>query len=467
MEPFCFNEEEWKQNSSSTERLTSLEDLPEDTLISVVYELGLSDLRNVSLVCSKFRIISSVGIVWKHLCATEMNFTFLHHKEQFEPMLPWKDIFKNLWVQKIGPTYHDKQNKILGCSHYKRNCQIRASCCNKIYPCRICHDENSDHFMNRFETSTMLCMKCLCFQPTGQFCANPTCKSEMSSYYCDTCNLWTDKDKPVYHCDKCGICRIGQGIGVDNFHCDTCGLCLSLKAQSTHVCYIKDGLRSHCVICKKQELLFYSRDQIMLMKCGHGLHFSCFLSLGQREKCTVCLEPKQRKTLPPVQLSTSLEVQERSESNRSNLVLSNQIFNPNSNPQDWQVPSQERFEHQLLKSDCNKMIPPQQIQHNPSTCISKSKINYHLSSCQSLYETAPPHSAHSYVGAYSSLKNTSFFDQKASLHTFQDMRSSEKSDPKLSRRLIEPEQSKQLQPIQAPVNQSLPSQSFKFSFKSN
>lgn len=27
------------------------------------------------------------------------------------------------------------------CKHYRRRCQIRAPCCNEIYPCRHCHNE--------------------------------------------------------------------------------------------------------------------------------------------------------------------------------------------------------------------------------------------------------------------------------------------------------------------------------------
>ncbi len=42
-----------------------------------------------------------------------------------------------------------------------------------------------------------------------------------------------DKDG-VYHCDKCGICRVG---GKENFkHCDTCGMCIDVEFFDTHKC---------------------------------------------------------------------------------------------------------------------------------------------------------------------------------------------------------------------------------------
>jgi hypothetical protein len=34
------------------------------------------------------------------------------------------------------------------------------------------------------------------------------------------CKLWDDDpEKSIYHCNDCGICRIGQGLGKDFFHC--------------------------------------------------------------------------------------------------------------------------------------------------------------------------------------------------------------------------------------------------------
>lgn len=38
-----------------------------------------------------------------------------------------------------------------GCTHYKRNCALVAPCCNKIYTCRLCHDEQEHHKIDRYQ----------------------------------------------------------------------------------------------------------------------------------------------------------------------------------------------------------------------------------------------------------------------------------------------------------------------------
>jgi len=49
------------------------------------------------------------------------------------------------------------------CVHYERNCNIIAPCCDRIFGCRICHDEisPSGHAnMNRFLIKQVVCKKC-------------------------------------------------------------------------------------------------------------------------------------------------------------------------------------------------------------------------------------------------------------------------------------------------------------------
>lgn len=48
-----------------------------------------------------------------------------------------------------SPSFHDSEKEVFGCKHYKRNCKVRASCCGKLFTCRFCHDEVSDHSMDR------------------------------------------------------------------------------------------------------------------------------------------------------------------------------------------------------------------------------------------------------------------------------------------------------------------------------
>lgn len=57
-------------------------------------------------------------------------------------------------------SYYDKENNILGCSHYQRKCYIFAECCKKYYPCRLCHNKSENHEVERSTIKTVRCMKC-------------------------------------------------------------------------------------------------------------------------------------------------------------------------------------------------------------------------------------------------------------------------------------------------------------------
>jgi len=109
-----------------------------------------------------------------------------------------------------SPTYFDEGAGILGCKHYKKNCKIQAACCKMFFTCRRCHDEEiQDHKINRYEIETMMCMFCNTIQPVAQNCMN--CSKSMSRYYCGICKFFDDDaDKQIFHCHKCGLCRIGK-----------------------------------------------------------------------------------------------------------------------------------------------------------------------------------------------------------------------------------------------------------------
>ena len=111
----------------------------------------------------------------------------------------------------------DKE-ELFGCAHYKRNVKLQCSACARWYTCRFCHDLVEDHALVRRETQNMLCMFCGKAQPAGEQCRG--CGELAAWYYCRICKLWdNDPEKSIYHCDDCGICRVGQGLGKDFFHC--------------------------------------------------------------------------------------------------------------------------------------------------------------------------------------------------------------------------------------------------------
>lgn len=184
------------------------------------------------------------------------------------------------------PSYHDKLKNILGCSHYQTNCKVECPQCLRWFTCRFCHDEVSDHKLVRNEIKHVLCMFCNTPQePEDNYCVN--CEKELAEYFCATCKLYdNDPNKDIYHCDKCGICRLGLGIGKDYFHCDECNICLSIQLKERHKC-LSNTTHCDCPVCN--EYLFTSVSKVVFMKCGHLIHEACYEELSKHSyKCPLC-----------------------------------------------------------------------------------------------------------------------------------------------------------------------------------
>ncbi|KAI4167918.1 MAG: hypothetical protein LQ343_006788 [Gyalolechia ehrenbergii] len=173
----------------------------------------------------------------------------------------------------------------LGCPHYKRNIKLQCSACYRWYTCRFCHDEVEDHSLNRRETKNMLCMLCGCAQSASEECSR--CGERSARYYCSVCKLWDDDPgKSIYHCNDCGICRIGQGLGKDFYHCKTCCVCLSIGIRETHRC-IERSTDCDCPICG--EYMFTSPQTVVFMGCGHSIHHRCYYEHMKRSyRCPIC-----------------------------------------------------------------------------------------------------------------------------------------------------------------------------------
>ena len=165
-----------------------------------------------------------------------------------------------------------------GCVHYQRGCKLRAPCCGGLFTCRFCHDQEcSDaepdvskrHLMNRHKVESVVCSRCAFEQPAGPSCSG--CGLCFGAYYCSICHLYDDDlTKRQFHCDKCGICRVG---GQENFfHCDTCGACYSMELKDNHVC-VPNSLQRDCPICF--EYLFDSLEAPQVLRCGHTIHRKC------------------------------------------------------------------------------------------------------------------------------------------------------------------------------------------------
>ncbi|KNC74650.1 hypothetical protein SARC_12810 [Sphaeroforma arctica JP610] len=179
--------------------------------------------------------------------------------------------------------------KVMGCKHYARACKIQAPCCKEWYTCRLCHDESNDHKMNRHEVTNMYCMYCNREQEAAKSCKFADCGMVLANYHCGTCNLWDDDaTKKIYHCDDCGLCRIGEGLGKDFFHCNKCNVCMAVSLKGKHKC-IERNLESDCPICS--EFMFTSTSTIIFMRCGHCIHHACYEKhVTQSYQCPICLK---------------------------------------------------------------------------------------------------------------------------------------------------------------------------------
>tara|TARA_B100001094_G_C18160719_1_gene789145 strand:- start:378 stop:1262 length:885 start_codon:yes stop_codon:yes gene_type:complete len=179
-----------------------------------------------------------------------------------------------------------KQEKdiiIKSCEHYNRNCMIFADCCDKFYSCRLCHDENEDHPIDRYKIKTIICKKCKTIQDKSNKCID--CNIEFSDYFCNICNLWKDNLQSTFHCTKCNICRIGNSE--DFIHCDNCSSCINKHFFEEHEC-IEDANKSNCPICN--EYMFSSTKTSTILKCGHYMHLECFNQYinQQNYNCPFC-----------------------------------------------------------------------------------------------------------------------------------------------------------------------------------
>jgi len=181
---------------------------------------------------------------------------------------------------------NQEQERELGefqCQHYRRKCKFVTPCCNGLYRCRFCHDEEENHTLRRDDVSMVECSQCEMRQEVRENCSN--CGLKFGQYFCFDCKLYDDEDKQQFHCTGCGICRVG---GRDNyFHCHRCDMCLPNHLQGAHKCVEKVS-RSNCPVC--QEDIHTSRIPSQIPPCNHLIHKTCFdeMLTNGHYACPVC-----------------------------------------------------------------------------------------------------------------------------------------------------------------------------------
>ena len=110
----------------------------------------------------------------------------------------------------------------MGCTHYARKCKLVAPCCGEVFWCRHCHNEKHNdqerdpkkaHQMDRTKVTEVVCACCSDRQPVSGCCRS--CGQTFGAYFCLPCRFYDDDtSKGQFHCDGCGICRVGGRCAV-------------------------------------------------------------------------------------------------------------------------------------------------------------------------------------------------------------------------------------------------------------
>ena len=194
--------------------------------------------------------------------------------------------YTNLQKAAQRASQKSSQQRINPCTHYNRTFDIVAPCCNRTYACRVCHDSNENHTMDRHKIAYMKCKACMCYQQITASCQNPQCYLFQCEhkYTCLKCNLFDNNPRDIFHCNDCNICRVGKREQYT--HCHKCNMCV--LANSNHQCV--SSTNDNCFVCNED--LFSSRDPIMNLPCNHYMHVSCFQTMLQPPNvvttCGIC-----------------------------------------------------------------------------------------------------------------------------------------------------------------------------------
>ena len=125
------------------------------------------------------------------------------------------------------------------CVHYERNCNIVAPCCDRVFGCRICHDELSPTGhgpMNRFLIREVVCKNCntrqaarYVLEEQERVCVSDfECTRERKRREVESQTL--TPSLPYLACsNQCVSCATVFG----EYHCDVCNLWMSMVREET------------------------------------------------------------------------------------------------------------------------------------------------------------------------------------------------------------------------------------------
>jgi hypothetical protein len=170
------------------------------------------------------------------------------------------------------------------CPHYMNYCMIYCNDCNKKYDCWKCHNEVSDHKIERNKIEQIICVECNKKQEWSHKCKK--CNKIFGKYWCNKCKIidtFENNNIIGFHCDKCKLCLWGNMN--DYIHCDKCSCCYKKIFYNNHKC-IENKLDNNCCICIDK---LSDGGNITHLSCGHVLHQDCFDKMIIRiDKCPIC-----------------------------------------------------------------------------------------------------------------------------------------------------------------------------------
>ncbi|GJZ62015.1 E3 ubiquitin protein ligase MIEL1-like protein [Tanacetum coccineum] len=140
------------------------------------------------------------------------------------------------------------------------------------------------HEIVRHDIKQVICELCSTEQQAAQICTK--CGVKMGEYFCDICKFYEDDiSKEQFHCNECGICRIG---GREKFfHCEKCGSCSDIKLVDNNAWCGKLNETTWLFV---REFLFDSIKSAAIMKCGHTMHMECQEEMLKQHqyRCPIC-----------------------------------------------------------------------------------------------------------------------------------------------------------------------------------
>ncbi|KAK2990578.1 hypothetical protein RJ640_019858, partial [Escallonia rubra] len=160
------------------------------------------------------------------------------------------------------------------------------------------------HELVRRDVKQVVCAVCDTEQQVAHVCAN--CGVKMGEYFCEICKFYDDAiEKQQFHCDDCGICRVG---GRENFfHCQKCEVVDLLRSDGYLfwlVCtssMMSNGVGRILITMDLNRLLvvighgqwwflFDSVKGAQIMKCGHTMHMDCYIEMIKQKqyRCPIC-----------------------------------------------------------------------------------------------------------------------------------------------------------------------------------